>query len=42
MVLDCRVRQAEAVGGRLLRPGGQDRGDPDALDPSLERELLGC
>ena len=27
VVLDGRVRQAEAVGGRLLRPGDEDRGD---------------
>jgi len=30
VVLHGRVRQAEAVGGRLLRPGNEDRGDhPD-------------
>ena len=30
LVLDGQVREAEAVGGSLLRPGDEDRGnDPD-------------
>jgi hypothetical protein len=31
VVLDGRVRQAETVGGSLLRPGDEDGGDHDDL-----------
>ena len=41
VVLDGRVRQAQAVGGRLLRAGVEDRGAPENMEVAALAYLIG-